>query len=107
MLFYSKLKRVIMTPKRETDPEDLPVEKLRQTSVSKDWLIGVLVLALSALMTVGMRNLDAQQARTVSLVDNHSVRIERLEENRGEIFRRLDSIESKLDKILGWNKSVQ
>ena len=70
--------------RRENDPDDLPVEKLRNnsSSVSKDWLIAILTSLVGALLAIGMHNLDAQQAKTNILVLDHSVRIERLEENK-------------------------
>lgn len=41
------------------------------------------------------------QSALTECMDNHSERIARLEENSKESSRRLDRIESKLDK-LGW-----
>lgn len=94
---------------RKDDPEDLPVERMRMQSVSKDWLIGVLVLIIGALCGVSVKNLDLKQSQlqgdlsTLSItVRDNGNRISRIEESRAEFFRRLNDIDTKLDTIIGW-----
>lgn len=76
----------------------------RQAPVTQSWLIGIMTAVIGALLSIGYMNvLDQQKLHSIEIQD-HGGRIQRLEENKGEVLRRLENIDLKLDKIVGWSK---
>lgn len=77
----------------------------RSESVSKDWIIGILVTTVGALLALGINNLNGQLKRQEVVVNGHESRLVAVESKSDEVFRRLGTIDSKLDRILGWSKN--
>lgn len=76
----------------------------RSASVSKDWVIGILVTVVGSLLAIGINNLNLQQEQQSRILSDHEGRIVSVESKNSDFYRRLDSIDAKLDKILGWSK---
>lgn len=101
-----------MADKRTTDPDDFKPEGLRM-SVSKDWLIGILVMIVSALMLIGVNNIQTQYSEHNYKINDHEKRLGVVEGRGTEVLRRLESMDTKIDKkfdsmdakiddLLGW-----
>src|SRR3990167_276329 len=92
---------------RSTDNGDEDYSSLREKSsswVSKDWIIAILVSIVGALSLLGLNNVSTQLSEQKMVVSVHTAQIAILTQSNVDIIRRLDLIDMKLDKLLGWKQ---
>ena len=70
--------------------------------VSKDWVIAILISLVGTLSLFGLNSLNAQILDQKQNVITHTTQLATLTQSNSEVIKRLDVMDRKLDRLIGW-----